>query len=511
MRLASVVSTWSAVRSTRSRKKKIDLLAATLREAGSDLPIVATWLSGELVHGRIGVGYRMLQTCRDDAGPAPEASSLTVTELHLGFGQIAAESGKGATARRLEHLSNLYVRATAPERQFLLELISGEVRQGAQEGVLLEAIALGIDVPVDLVRRGFMLSGTIRDVATTAFHQGAEGLAAYRVRPFTALRPMLAQTAASPAQALVLLGGDAWFDVKVDGVRVQIHRDGARVKVYTRHLHEVGAMVPEVVEAALAYPWQRCIVDAEAIALDADGRPLPFQVTMRRFGRTTDVEGMRKALPLSTLAFDLLLADETELLDEPAVVRFVELDRLPPEQRVRRARIIDADDADRFYGDAIDEGHEGIMAKAPQGLYQAGARGNAWLKIKPAHTLDLVVLAAEWGSGRRQGWLSNLHLGAPDANGRLQMLGKTFKGLTDAMLAWQTEHLQQLALEQDGYLVTVRPSLVVEIAFNDVQASPHYPSGIALRFARVKGYRLDKTPAQADSFESVRALLPDGL
>lgn len=511
MRFSEVVAAWSAVRGTRSRKKKIEVLAEALRQARSDLPIVATWLSGDLVQGRIGVGFRMLHACREDAPPPPEHHSLTVTEVDKGFAQIKEQSGPGSTGRKLVYLSRLFNKATMPERAFMVELISGEVRQGAQESVLVEAIARGTELPSDLVRRAFMLCGTVRKVAIAAFHGGEKALAAFRIQPGRPIRPMLAQTAESPGQGLILLGGDAFFDTKLDGVRVQIHREGDHVRVFTRHLKEVTRMVPEVVEAALTFPWSRFVLDAEAIATDAGGTPHPFQITMRRFGRKTDVQAMRQQLPLDTVVFDALMLGDDEMIDAPATERFEALRALPARHQVPRRRIRSPDEADTFYREVIEAGHEGVMAKSPQGIYQAGARGKAWLKIKPTHTLDLIVLAAEWGSGRRQGWLSNLHLGAPDADGNVIMLGKTFKGLTDELLTWQTERLQQLEVERDRHTVWVRPELVVEIAFNDVQRSPHYPGGLALRFARVKRYRPDKTPHEADRYETVAALLPEGL
>lgn len=308
---------------------------------------------------------------------------------------------------------------------------------------------------------------------------------------------------------MVLIGGDAYIDHKLDGVRLQIHRHGDEVRAYTRKLHDVTSMVPDIVEAARRLPWTTAILDAEAIALEADGRPLPFQKTMRRFGRKVDVETVRYEVPLTLQVFDALLLDDDEVLDWPAERRFRALQRLPKRLAILRTRVSGPDDAEAAYGAAVDAGHEGIMVKDPSGTYQAGARGRAWLKVKPTHTLDLIVLAAEWGSGRRTGKLSNLHLGAIDPEtDEPVMLGKTFKGLTDAMLTWQTGALLQLETHRNDHQVFVRPELVVEVAFNDVQTSSQYPGGLALRFARIKRYRLDKTAADADMLAMVKALAP---
>ncbi|MCB9677821.1 MAG: ATP-dependent DNA ligase [Alphaproteobacteria bacterium] len=509
MLLVEVVQTWAEVRSTRMRRVKSRTLARCLQGAGPDLPVVAAWLAGVLCQGRIGVGFSTLADVKRTVDPAPETPSLGVSEVNELFSTIQSIAGEGAKGARLEAVRGLFSRATYAERIFLLELISGELRQGAQEGVLLDAVATAADIPVDAVRRAFMLTGDLPLVAVTALRDGEQALSQFHIELFRPLKPMLASPAETPAEALVLLDHDAFVDRKLDGVRVQIHRDGDAVRVYTRHLHDVTGMVPEVAQAARSFPWEQFVLDGEAIAMRDDGSPHPFQVTMKRFGRKVDVGRLRLELPLSTYIFDALLLDGEECIDWPAHQRFAALDALPAKHQVPRIRVTRPDDAYAFYEETVEAGHEGIMAKAPEGTYQAGARGRSWLKIKPSHTLDLVVLAAEWGSGRRKGWLSNLHLGALDPDdGGFVMLGKTFKGLTDELLTWQTEALQRLEVERNDWQVFVRPELVVEVAFNDVQVSPQYPGGVALRFARVKRYRPDKEPHQADTIHAVRALLP---
>jgi DNA ligase-1 len=350
-----------------------------------------------------------------------------------------------------------------------------------------------------------MLAGDLGAVAIAALTGGGEALAGFDVELFRPLQPMLAQTAEGVGEALSRLGGAASLEAKLDGARVQVHRRGDEVRVFSRRLNEVTVAVPEVVEAARALPAHELILDGEVIALRPDRTPHPFQVTMRRFGRKLDVEAMRGELPLTPFFFDCLWRDGRELLSAPLAERAAALAELVPEAwRVERLVTSDAAAGDAFLRRTLDAGHEGVMAKALAAPYEAGSRGQSWLKVKLAKTLDLVVLAAEWGSGRRRGWLSNLHLGARDPAGGFVMLGKTFKGLTDETLAWQTERLLALAAGREGHVVHVRPELVVEIAYNDLQASPHYPAGLALRFARVKGYRPDKSAADADTLGTVR-------
>jgi DNA ligase-1 len=382
--------------------------------------------------------------------------------------------------------------------------VIGELRQGALEGVVLEAVARAAEVPVAAVRRALTLAGVLPAVAEAAFAGGAAALAALRLEVGRPLRPMLAQTAATMPEALGRIAPAA-LELKLDGARVQVHRDGDDVAVFTRSLDEITARLPEVVAAARALPATAVVLDGEVIALDAAGRPHPFQITASRVGtRTVGAEGV----PLTPVFFDLLHLDGESLLDHPNAERRAALEALAPEpQRIERLVTADVAAGEAFLQGAIARGHEGVMVKALDAPYEAGSRGASWLKVKREHTLDLVVLAAEWGHGRRHGFLSNLHLGARDAaGGGFVMLGKTFKGLTDAVLAWQTERLLALEVRRDAYTVYVDPVLVVEIAFDGFQASTRYPGGVALRFARVRGYREDKTAAEADTIETVHAL-----
>jgi len=416
-------------------------------------------------------------------------------------------------------LADLFGRATAIEQTFLRRLLAGELRQGALIGVMADAVAVAADVPAATVRRAAMLGGALPTVAAAALTGGAAALAAFTLTVGVPVGPMLAQTAADVGDALERLGGTAVFEAKLDGARVQIHRSGREVAVFTRSLDDVTHRLPEVVEAALALPVDELIADAEAIALRPDGRPHRFQVTASRFGRgggrgggRFDVAAARAAQPLSVFVFDLLHVDGTDLLDLPTSRRVEALDALVPSaHRVDRLVTDSHDAAARFLDRTLAAGHEGVMAKSPSAPYEAGRRGAGWLKVKPVHTLDLVVLAVEWGSGRRTGKLSNIHLGARDPAGGFVMLGKTFKGMTDAMLEWQTARFLDLADgPTDGYVVRVRPEQVVEIAFDGVQRSSRYPGGLALRFARVLRYRHDKTPAEADTIDTVRAIYERG-
>jgi DNA ligase 1 len=404
-------------------------------------------------------------------------------------------------------LGELFARATREEQDFLLRLIVGELRQGALEGVMMDAIGRAADLPAADVRRAVMLAGSMTAVASAALREGRTGLARFSLELFRPIRPMLAQTAADVAEALDGLG-EAHLEYKLDGARVQVHKSGHDVRIFTRELNDKTEAAPEIVEAVAALAVKEAIFDGEAIGLTPGGMPQPFQVTMRRFGRKLDVDAIRDNLPLHAHLFDCLYVDGEPLIDRPQRERFGALAKvLPPAMAIPHLVTGDADAAQAFMEQALQHGHEGLMAKALEAPYEAGGRGAGWLKIKRAHTLDLVVLAAEWGHGRRSGWLSNLHLGARDsATGSFVMLGKTFKGMTDAMLRWQTQHLQALAVAAAGHVVHVRPELVVEIAFNDIQASTQYPGGMALRFARVKRYRTEKPPDEADTIDTVRML-----
>ena len=421
--------------------------------------------------------------------------------------RLTETKGKGSAGFKADLLRELFSRATAEEQDFLVRLLTGELRQGALEGIMVEAVAKAAGLPASEVRRAAMHAGDLGAVAAAALTEGAAGVARFAVQLFQGIKPMLAQTATDVADALSRVDGAA-FEFKLDGARVQVHKAGTEVKVFSRLLNDVTVAVPEVVEAARRLPFKDVILDGEAIALMANGRPQPFQTTMRRFGRKLDVEKLRGELPLTPFFFDILYADGTSLVAEPYSSRYDALAiRVPETQRPPRLVTSDQREAQAFLDAALHAGHEGLMAKALSAPYEAGARGAAWIKIKQADTLDLVVLAAEWGHGRRSGWLSNLHLGARDpATGGLVMLGKTFKGMTDELLAWQTKRLSELEVRREGHVVYVRPELVVEIAFNGLQESPIYPGGLALRFARVVRYREDKRPEEADTIETVRRM-----
>jgi ATP-dependent DNA ligase I len=502
--LADLVQASDTVAQTASRLAKRDAIAGCLRHVALDeVEIAVALLSGEMRTGRIGIGYASLKDLRGAA--AANDPSLTLHDVDSALVRIAATAGKGSVAARFEQLVQLFDRATAAEQDFLVRLLVGELRQGALEGVMIEAVAAAAAVPESDVRRAAMLAGDLGAVAHVALTEGAPGLARFTIEMERPVQPMLAQSAEDVADALSRLGTVA-LEWKLDGARVQVHKAGDLVRVFTRQLNEVTAAVPEIVEAVRVLPSRELILDGEAIAITADGAPQPFQVTMRRFGRKLDVDALRTELPLTAYFFDCLQRDGEPLVDRPAQQRFATLaEALPARLVVPRIVTSDLGIAEAFYQDALARGHEGVMAKALDAPYEAGRRGAGWLKVKRAHTLDLVVLAAEWGHGRRRGWLSNLHLGARDPNGGgFVMLGKTFKGLTDELLEWQTRELGALEVSHDAYTVYVRPERVVEIAFNDLQASRQYPGGLALRFARVKAYRPDKRAQDADTIETVR-------
>jgi DNA ligase 1 len=506
--LLDVAATSVDVGATSSRLAKVARIADLLRRAAADPELVASivsWLSGELRQRQIGVGWASLRS----RPPAASHPTLTVSGVDATFSEIGAVSGKGSQARRAELVAGLFAAATETEQTFLLRLMSGELRQGALAGIMADAVARAAGIPAAAVQRAAMLGGDLPAVAAAGLSGGTVALEAFTLRVGQPVGPMLAQTATSVSNALERHSGTTIFEAKLDGARVQIHRAGNQVTVYTRSLDDVTARLPEVVEATLALPVSDLIADGEAIALRPDNRPHRFQVTASRFGRSVDVAAAQVAQPLSVFFFDILHCDGVDLLDAPTTDRLVVLDALvPPRQRVDRLVTSDPAAAADFLDATLAAGHEGVMAKAPAAPYQAGRRGAGWLKVKPVHTLDLVVLAVEWGSGRRRGKLSNIHLGARDpATGGFVMLGKTFKGMTDAMLDWQTARFTELAVGgTDGHVVAVRPEQVVEIAFDGVQASSRYPGGLALRFARVVRYRDDKSPAEADTIDNVRAL-----
>ena len=511
MRLGELVAASGRVAGTSSRLEKIAHLAEVIRRLPAhEVAVGVSYLTGDIPQGRIGVGYATVQALQGAGGTPPAAEpSLEIAEVDATFGALKDAAGAGVAGRRAAALGTLLARATADEQAFLVRLMIGELRQGALEGVLVDAVARAFEVPVSQVRRATMLAGGLSPVAASLAREGVAGLSAFELALFRPLQPMLADTAEDVPAALARLG-EAAFEYKLDGARVQVHKDGDRVEVYSRLLNAVTPAVPEIVERVRALPAARLILDGEALVRGPDGRPLSFQTTMRRFGRRLDVEALRSSLPLDVSFFDVLRIDDQVLLDTPLTERWAALQTVAGAANTV-ARLVTADDAaaGAFLAGALAAGYEGLVAKNLTAGYVAGRRGQDWLKLKAAHTFDLVVLAAEWGSGRRRGWLSNLHLGARDPDkGGFVMLGKTFKGMTDDILRWQTEALQARALGNDGAAVYVRPELVVEIAINDVQRSPHYPGGVALRFARLKRYRPDKRPEQASTIAEVRALLP---
>jgi DNA ligase-1 len=506
MRLAELTATSTAVANATGRLAKVDRLASLLKRLPpDDIEIAVAFLGGSLLQGRIGVAGSVIAAAQSTS-PAGEPC-LELRDVDASFARIADTTGAGSTGTKTRLVRDLFARATADEQNFLIRLLFGELRQGALEGVLVEAVARAAGLPADRVRRATMLAGALPPVARAALVEGDEGLSRVTLRLFQPLQPMLAESAVDIDEALDGLEEVA-LEYKLDGARVQVHKEGDKVTVFTRNLREVTGAVPEVVEAVRAMPARALILDGEAIALRPDATPHPFQITMRRFGRKLDIGRMRLELPLTPVFFDCLYVDGQHLLDEPHSRRVGVLsDVAPPQFIIPSIVTANPEEAAAFFERSIAAGHEGVMAKATAGLYAAGRRGRAWLKVKRARTLDLVVLAAEWGHGRRTGTLSNLHLGArDDRRGGFVMLGKTFKGLTDEMLAWQTRRLLDLEIARDAHTVHVKPELVVEIAFNDIQESPVYPGGLALRFARVKRHRLDKTAPDADPFSSVQAI-----
>jgi ATP-dependent DNA ligase I len=565
--LSEIVSTSAGVAGTSGRKAKIDQIADLLARVPVDeVPIAVAFLAGDLTQRQIGVGYAALMGLPDSRSPwsgsaakpagaeASEAvpaladavaeevaeeeaqtaparqASLTITETDAAFEEIGALAGPGSQARRRELLTSLVQRATQGERQFLVRLIAGDLRQGALEGVMTDAVAKAAGVPAAEVRRAHQLRGSLAEVARAALGAAAEGgsddvvaaLRAFTLRVGQPVRPMLAASAPNLEAALQKISPAA-LEWKIDGIRIQIHRDGERVAVFSRTLDDITDRVPEIVSMARDLRVTSAVIDGEAVALHPDGRPHPFQVTAARAasqsspGAAPARSAARAAVPLTAFLFDLLHVDGEDLIDLPESERFQRLAALAPaETLIPRLVTQDQVQAAEFFADALARGHEGVVVKSAGSPYGAGRRGSDWIKVKPRTTLDLVILAAEWGHGRRTGWLSNLHLGARDPEtGGFVMLGKTFKGLTDAMLTWQTERLLGLAEQPQAQadarpfgVVRVRPELVAEIAFDGVQASRRYPGGVALRFARVLRYREDKKAAEADTIDMVRALWP---
>ena len=505
MLLASVVDTSGRVAATSKRLVKIELLADLLNQLNpEEIEAVVSFLSGATRQGRAGIGYAVV---RDSQAAPALTATLEVLDVDRALADLAGIKGRGSEQQKRARLQSLMALATAEEQQFLKELLLGGLRQGALEGIMFEALSKASGVSADRIRRAAMMAGDTGLVARALLESGEGSLEAWSIRLFQPVHPMLAQSAPDVETALEEMG-EAAFEYKLDGARIQVHKSGDEVRIYTRALNDVTSSAPEVVEAARALPARDVILDGEVVSFTADGRPQPFQVTMRRFGRKVELERLRAELPLTPVWFDVLYCDGQPLIDHPQSERFTILRSLSPAGHlVPHITTSSAETAGAFLSASLASGHEGVMAKATGSLYIAGARGQSWLKIKKVHTLDLVILAAECGSGRRKGWLSNLHLGARDTEtGGFAMLGKTFKGMTDEMLRWQTKQLLALETSRDAYTVYVEPKIVVEIAYSDIQISPHYASGFALRFARVKRYRTDKTAAEADTFETVREL-----
>jgi DNA ligase-1 len=506
--LTEIARTSQAVAESPGRRAKIELLARCLRDAGpAEAAVTVAYLSGDLPQRQIGVGHAAL---RQAPGPAPRPA-LTVTEVDTVFSEIGALSGKGSVSARRDLLHGLLGRATREEQDFLVRLLSGELRQGALDGVMAEAVAAAARVPAAEVRRAAMLRGALPPVATAALDRGAEALREFGLEVGRPIKPMLAAAASSMEEAFGKLGAPATpvgVEWKLDGIRAQIHIEGSSVGVFTRTLDDITERLPEVVAALRDLPVRSAVFDGEVIALRPDGRPHPFQITSARTASHKD-----PGVPLSIFLFDALHLDGADLLDRPGAERHGALAEVVPGELIMPRLVTgSAAEATEFFTGAVAHGHEGVVVKSLDTTYTAGRRGAGWIKVKPRHTLDLVVLAVEWGHGRRTGRLSNLHLGARDpSTGEFVMLGKTFKGLTDQMLAWQTERLRELAVSSDAWTVRVRPELVVEVAFDGVQRSSRYPGGMALRFARVLRHRPDKSPAEADTVETVRtiAALPE--
>ena len=509
MLFAQVVAASDAVVASSARLQKIARFAELFRALAPDeIATVVALTSGQPRQGRFGLGHAAISAV-SAVRPADEPA-LTVADVDRTLSALADVSGAGSVRERVRLLTALFGKATRPEQDFLRRVLHGELRQGALEGVVLEAVAKSAGLSAVRLRRSVLMGGNLTAAAHAALTGGERALDAISVRVMQPVRPMLAASADDVDAALNDMD-EASLEYKLDGARVQIHKSGDEVRVFSRTLHDVTASVPEIVELTRALPAGQLILDGEVIALDDSDAPRPFQLTMKRFGRTTNVAALQAELPLTLFAFDCLLADGTSLLDEPHSRRVDELGRIAPAVAVPRVVRPTREEAHAFAKAALDVGHEGVMAKALASPYAAGRRGAAWLKIKQARTLDLVVLAAEWGHGRRHGWLSNLHLGArdPGTNGFV-MLGKTFKGMTDEMLAWQTKELLAREVARDGIIVHVRPELVVEVAFNEIQDSRQYAGGLTLRFARVRRYRLDKIAADTNTIDDVRRLARRG-
>ncbi len=497
MLVTEIVEVSRKVSATRSRSEKIELLADTLRNLTPDeAPVAVSYLSGKPTQRRLGAGYATVLGVEAEPADGP---SLHVAEVDRILEEMAETSGAGSKARKEKLLSDLFGRATAEEQDFLRGLMLKNLRQGALEGVMADALATALDVPAARVRRAAMLEGDLIAVASRALSEGPDALGKAALEVFTPVQPMLARTAESAAAAVSDLG-EAVVEQKLDGLRIQVHRQGDHVVVFSRNLRDITSEHPAVVDTALGLTGARFILDGEALLIDGEGRPLTFQDSMSRPGN--GASGLR------AFFFDVLHDDGTDLIDLPLAERRMALASLvPDEARVGAIVTSHPEEADSYFAETVAAGFEGVVVKDLTQPYEAGRRGSGWMKVKPVHTLDLVVLAAEWGSGRRQGWLSNLHLGAVGHDGDYVMLGKTFKGLTDEMLEWQTREFLGIEDHREGHVVYLEPKIVYEIAFDGVQRSSRYPGGVALRFARVKRYRDDKDPSDADTLDTVRSYL----
>ena len=502
MKLAEVVATSQRIAATRSRRTKIENLAYLLSDAvDTEIEVLVGYLTGEPRQGRVGIGAATLWAVNTPAAPAPE---LDVMDVDQAIGRIPGITGKGSRARRLALLEELLGRATAEEQDFLRRLLTGELRQGALEGLMLDAIAAASGIDAAIVRRAAMLGGDLGYMATLALTKGRSALQDMRIQPLRPVSPMLAATTGTVGEALSSVG-TASVEWKLDGARIQVHRMGDRSAIFTRNLNDVTRRMPLINQVVMEMPVTAIVLDGEALSHDDHGLPRPFQQTMSRFG-SHQAKGDSPLLPFF---FDILHLDGRDVIDEPLSTRIELLERIVPAEFLVPRTITDSAQAAKdTFAEARRNRHEGVMVKAIDSTYEAGRRGAAWLKVKPAHHLDLVVLAAEWGHGRRTGWLSNLHLGARDPDtGQFIMVGKTFKGLTDRMLAWQTERFLELEIERHRHVVHLRPETVVEIAFDGVMPSTVYRGGVSLRFARVKRYRTDKAATEADTIGRLYRIL----
>ena len=508
MLLADLVACTDEVAATSSRTAKIEALAELLRAAGGrEAGVVAGLVAGDPRQGRIGVGWATVATLQSAPAAQP---SLSVADLDGMLDAVAGASGEGSTQRRLDLLAGFLTRATAAEAGFVRRLLVGELRQGASEGVVVEAVARAGEVPAASVRRALMLVGKLDETAGIALSQGRRGLEAVGFQPLRPIRPMLASTADDAAEAVAELGRSS-VEWKLDGIRIQAHRQGDEVRVWTRNLNEVTGRLGEVVDVVRNLPVDTVALDGEVLGLAEDLSPAAFQDTMGRVGTRQAGEAApagARPVRVAPVFFDVLHLDGRDLLDDPLEARLECLGRAVPDHRIPGVLTDDPDEAERTFDAAVAAGHEGVMVKAAGSSYAAGRRGKAWRKVKPVRELDLVVLAVEPGSGRRHRWLSNIHLGARDPGGGFVMVGKTFKGMTDEMLEWQTRRFEELATDRNEYVVKLRPEQVVEIAIDGVQRSSRYPGGVALRFARVLRYRSDKPAAEADTIAAVRSFLP---